>query len=91
MSLYGGIDLHANNSVIVLLNQYFGHFLAKGVNKNGHELVECELTTHLTGCKFSREHTLLSLALVEVQNKGRVGCRQTNVWKARVAITTQGA
>ena len=36
----------------------------------------------LTGCKFSRGHTLLSLALVEVQNKGRVGCRQKNVWKA---------
>jgi hypothetical protein len=33
----------------------------------------------LTGCKFSREHTLLSLALVEVQNKGRVWCRQKNV------------
>jgi hypothetical protein len=30
--------------------QYFGHFLAKGVHKTGHELVECELTTH------SQEH-----------------------------------
>src|SRR6476619_6775851 len=45
----------------------------------------------LTGCKFSRGHTLLSLALVEVQNKGRVGCRQKNVWKAGVAITTKCA
>src|SRR5262249_34342147 len=33
----------------------------------------------ITGCKFSREHTLLSLALVEVQNKGRGWCRQKNV------------
>src|SRR5262249_54372808 len=33
----------------------------------------------LTDCKFSREHPLLSLALVEVQNKGRVWCRQKNV------------
>src|SRR5262245_31630832 len=29
-----------------LENQYFGHFLAKEVNKNGQELVECALTTH---------------------------------------------
>jgi hypothetical protein len=47
--------------------------------------------TRITGCKFSRGHTLLSLALVEVQNKGRVGCRQKNVWKAGVAITTKCA
>jgi hypothetical protein len=33
----------------------------------------------ITGCKFSREHILLSLALVEVQNNGRVWCRQKNV------------
>jgi hypothetical protein len=46
---------------------------------------------YITGCKFSRGHTLLSLALVEVQNKGRVGCRQKNVWKAGVAITTKCA
>jgi transposase len=38
------------------------------------------LLLDITGCKFSREHTLLSLALVEVQNKGRVWCRQKNVW-----------
>ena len=41
----------------------------------------------LTGCKFSRAHTLLSLALVEVQNQGRVGCCQKNVWAAGGAIT----
>jgi hypothetical protein len=35
---------------------------------------------HITGCKFSREHILLFLALVEVQNTGRVWCRQKNVW-----------
>ena len=34
---------------------------------------------YLTGCKFSREPPLLSLALVEVQNTGRVWCRQKNV------------
>jgi transposase-like protein len=44
----------------------------------------------LTGCKFSREHTRLSLALVEVQNKGRVWCRQTNVREAGGAMTTKG-
>jgi hypothetical protein len=33
----------------------------------------------ITDCKFSREHPLLALALVEVQNKGRVWCRQKNV------------
>jgi len=35
--------------------------------------------SHITGCKFSRESPLLSLALVEVQNTGRVWCRQKNV------------
>src|SRR5262249_53581037 len=33
---------------------------------------------YITGCKFSREHVLLSLALMEVQHKGRVWCRQKN-------------
>jgi hypothetical protein len=33
----------------------------------------------VSGCKFSREPPLLSLALVEGQNKGRVWCRQKNV------------
>jgi hypothetical protein len=45
----------------------------------------------ITGCKFSRAHTPLSLALVEVQNKGRVWCRQKNVRQAGVAMTTKGA
>src|SRR5262249_33521861 len=36
-------------------------------------------TVNYARCKFSSEHTLLSLALVEVQNKGRVWCRQKNV------------
>ena len=57
---------------------------------SGAFLILCLLSL-LTGCKFSRGHTLLSLALVEVQNKGRVGCRQKNVWKAGVAITTKCA
>src|SRR5262249_10890394 len=34
----------------------------------------------LTGCKFSREHTLLSLALPEAQSERRVRCRQKNAW-----------
>jgi hypothetical protein len=43
---------------------------------------------YLTGCKFSRAHTRLALALVEVQNQGRVECRQKNIRKAGGAITT---
>jgi DDE superfamily endonuclease len=46
---------------------------------------------YLTGCKFSREPTLLSLALMEVQNQGRVWCRQNNAREARGAMTTTGA
>jgi hypothetical protein len=49
------------------------------------------LFIQLTGCKFSREHPLLSLALVEVHNQGRVGCRQKNMWEAGGAITTRYA
>src|SRR5262249_10931256 len=45
----------------------------------------------VTGCKFCREHTLLSLALVEVQNKGRVWCRQKNVRKVGGAMMTKCA
>jgi len=49
------------------------------------------LRNELTGCTFSREHTLLSLALVEVQNKGRVWCRQKNVRQAGVTMATKCA
>src|SRR5215467_9317264 len=45
----------------------------------------------LTGCTFCREHTLLSLALVEVQNKGRVWCRQKNIREAGGAMMTKCA
>ena len=42
----------------------------------------------ITGCKFSREYTRLSFALVEVQNTGRVWGRQKNVRGAGGAMTT---
>src|SRR5215468_8562786 len=50
-----------------------------GHGKPHHENITWKRNKNITGCKFSREHTLLSLALVEVQTKGRVWCRQKNV------------
>jgi hypothetical protein len=52
---------------------------------------QLNVSFHLTGCKFSREHTLLSSALVKVQHKGRVWCRQKNVREAGGAMPTKGA
>jgi hypothetical protein len=47
------------------------------VDKDGDYVMSVK-DNQLTGCKFSREPTLFSLALVDVQNKGRVLCRQKN-------------
>jgi len=61
---------------------------ARGPGWFSHQLAD---GSYLTGCTFSREHTLLSLALVEVQNKGRVWCRQKNVRQAGVTMATKCA
>jgi hypothetical protein len=45
----------------------------------------------LTGCEFSGEQTLLSLALLEVQSDRRVQHRQKNARRAEAVRATQCA
>ena len=52
---------------------------------------DVQICSHLTGCKFSREPTLLTFALGIHQSERRVHCRQKNAWHAVAARTTKYA